>query len=823
MKKSLVLLFLLFLGWAIYAQTPKPGKPAFIVNYEESGRYADESWSYSGVVKFSLSNWSEPLRGRGYTPEDRKLPLEFDPGAFLKLQPGAVIKFYPSEIDEAGSGTNGSYTCILGTNGVETTVETTDQGTRTIVTDDAAFRQGNGIPYNENFKQNARYYQLGNLAEMERTATGAILRAYTAIGNNLSQWAVSTETEEQVRPGVFIFVLTDAEIRSWKQISKTNSRSGESADDNLTITVAVKMEIPELEKPEVTLYGCSELGTGEQIDVSASGKPEGGKFRFWVEPGNLFTIQPDGESSAILTGATPGKGTLYVEYTTSDGQTAKDTQQAAYLKVDSYNGGEELPQIALYNIEGKKTNGVLTVPVEMEPAASADLLRFEVASPDILSATGVADNVLLQGIRTGKTTVQAKTPCGKVVGPSVDAEVVYCDDETKAKLAEEARIAAEIIKEQLKELEDIINSEEYKKASGRILESSANLALKTSGLIFGMAAGVPGADQAVQATGKVFGSGSALLDLFRSGSLDEARMNTVKLGIELFDAAILGVVSGAEETYKAAQDFGEDLGVIEGATYRMSNAQQWIEHWSRYIDDLIRRQKLCESGTGQAGGQGEPSQEPVQKPAEPGTGTVNQPAGGAGAEEPGGRQPSAEEPAAGEPTGEVPPDEGEPGGQPGGEKAPGEGGEISPPPPTTETGQVGLPYTPGECGCNNTKSMKPDSEVFATLQVGMQNLNKCVDDFQNGPLTSYVKTLEEWQTVTSELTTALGKDQKSIETAVLNAIPRMETLLQQTQSFDIAGQEFIKDFEKCPSSSSSWMDILKTALTVTVDSVKTKY
>lgn len=822
MKKSTVLFALLTLSLAALAQ-PKPGKPAFIVNYEESGKYADESWSYSGVVKFSLSNWSEPLRGRGYTPEERKLPLEFDPGAFLKLQPGAIVKFYPSEIDEAGSGTHGSYTRFLGTDGVETTVETTDQGTRTKVTDDATFRKGNNIPYNENFLQNARYYQLGNLAELERTATGGILRAYTAIGNNLSQWAVSMETEEQVFPGVYIFVLTDAEIRSWKQISKTSSRNGSSDDDNLSVTVAVKMDVPDLVKPEVTLNGCSELGAGEQKDIMASGKPEGGKFRFWVEPGNLFNVQHDGESSAILTGATPGKGTLYVEYTASDGQTAQATQPAAYLKVDSYNGGEELPQIALYNIEGKKTNGVLTVPVGMEPAASADLLRFEVASPDILSATGVADNVHLQGIRTGKTSVQAKTSCGKPVGPSVEAEVVYCDDETKAKLAEEARIASEIIKEQLKQLEDIINSEEYKKASGRILESTANLALKTSGLIFGMAAGVPGADKAVDATGKVFGSGSALLDLFRSGNLDEARMNTVKLGIELFDAAILGVISGAEETYQAAKDFGEDLGVLEGATLRISNAQQWIEHWSRYIDDLIRRQKLCENGGGQDGGQGEPSQEPVQKPPEPGSGTLNQPTGSAGAAEPGGEKPSAEEPVAGEAAGEKTPDEGEPAGEPGGGKVPGEGGEISPPPPTTETGQMGLPTAPGECGCNSTKTMKPGPEVFATLQAGMQNLNKCVSVFQSGPLNGYVKTLEEWKSVTGGLEIALTKDQKTIESAVLDAIPRMEALLQQTQSFDIAGQEFIKDFDKCPASSSSWMDLLKTAVTVTVDSIKTKY
>jgi len=105
----------------------------------------------------------------------------------------------------------------------------------------------------------------------------------------------------------------------------------------------------------------------------------------------------------------------------------------------------------------------------------------------------------------------------------------------------------------------------------------------------------------------------------------------------------------------------------------------------------------------------------------------------------------------------------------------------------------------------------------------LQSLGQCVSDFKNGPLNGYVKTLEDWKTVTNGLGLAFGKDQKSIETAVLNAIPKMDSLLQETQSFDLAGKEFLQNFEKCPESTSSWMDLLKSALTVTVDSIKTKY
>jgi hypothetical protein len=334
MRKLLTISALLLLSLTVLAQ-PKPGKPAFIVNYKENGKNVNESWSYSGVVKFSLSNWNEPLRGRGYTPEDRKLPLDFDPGAFLKLQPGAVIKFYPSEVDESGAGTNGSYTRSLGTDGVETIIETTDQGTRTIINTDSDYRRGHNIPTNEVYTQNARYYQLGELAELERTASGAILRAYTAVGNNLSEWAVSQEAMEQVFPKVETFVLTNKEIEAWQQISRTNTASGSYEDESLSVTLTVKMNAG---KAELTLEGCSELGAGEQSKVTATGKPGGGTYKFRVEPSDLMSVDASG-ASANLTGSRPGRGILYVEYTTPDGVKTEVSKPASIVRIISYNCG----------------------------------------------------------------------------------------------------------------------------------------------------------------------------------------------------------------------------------------------------------------------------------------------------------------------------------------------------------------------------------------------------------------------------------------------------------------------------------------------------
>ena len=764
-----------------------------------SGYFGGESFSDKSVMGAQTTATPEGLLARR--------------GSIAGMKPGEVLLFYVRE--KSGTGNEGHCSATLTTTGDGvfscTVVSGDDKGTYTA-----------GGPVTEPGRR--AFGPAGNAnAIIKRTAEGVILTfmepKLEAEGYCDFFGLFDGENTPEALPEVFTFKLTNDELENWSTLQKVNDRTLPGPlGGSLHIRAVLTSGAFDEKKADVTLVGCSELSTGEQGQVNATGKPEGGSYRFWSEPPGMLMIESEG-SSATLTGSRPGRGTLYVEYTTPDGGRTEASRPASVVSINSYNGGDAIPPIPLYDVDGKKLSGKLTVPYSSQPDEAQELVDFVSGNPSVFTVVASADNLDIQVSKPGKGTIEARDNCGNTTGPTVEVEVVNCSDETKAKLAEETRIVTEAIKEQLKQLEDIINSKEYQKASGSFLESAANLTLKTSGLIFGMAAGAPGADQVVQATGKVFGSGSALLDLVRSESLSQAGVNSVKLGIELVDATVLGVISGAQETYEAANKFGEDLGVIQGATMKISNAQKWIEHWSRYIDDLIRRQKLCESGAGQDGGQGEPAPEPVQKPAEPGSETANQPAGTARAAKPGGEQPSAEVPAPGEAAGEKRPDEGEPGG----EEVPGEGGEISPPKPPSEAGQEGLPYAPGDCGCNSTKTMKPGPEVFAILQADMQNLNNCVADFQNGPLTSYVKTLEEWKTLTGELTSALGEDQKSIETSLHDVIPLMESLLQQTQSFDKAGQEFIKDFEKCPASSSSWMDLLKTAVTVTVDSIKTKY
>ncbi|MFZ2285374.1 MAG: hypothetical protein WAV93_00135 [Bacteroidales bacterium] len=200
---------------------------------------------------------------------------------------------------------------------------------------------------------------------------------------------------------------------TWKS-SESKQRHTVDGTEFITSESSLNLNISpykEPDKPEVTLYGCSELGKEEQSSVMASGKPGGGKFRFWVEPDILLTVQPDGESSVNLTGSTPGKGTLYVEYTSPEGKTNTTSQPASCVQIENYNNGQDIPQIALFDIDGKKLSGVLKIPVAAQPSNLEELVDFVPADKSVLSAVGLSGAVELNGSRAGKTNLQAKTNC----------------------------------------------------------------------------------------------------------------------------------------------------------------------------------------------------------------------------------------------------------------------------------------------------------------------------------------------------------------------------------------------------------------------------
>jgi len=795
-KNSLLIILLLLLNMVSVAQVPKPGKPAFVVTFEDKVTNANESLSYSGLVKFSLSNYNEPLRGKGITPEERKLPLDFDPGAFLKLKPGAIIKFYPSEVDESGSGSYGSYTRTLGTDGIEIIVETTDDGTRTIVIDDGAYRKQHGIPSNENFTLNARYYQGVELAELERTASGAILRASTDVSDNLNDWSISQETMQKVFPKVWTFVLTDEDIKSWQQISRTNVVSGSGEDEELTVKLSVKMEVPDLEKPEVTLEGCSEMGVGELEIVTATGKPEGGTYRFWCEPEDLLTIQLDGSSSVVITGAGPGRGTLSVEYTGPGGNTVQASQQAICVKIDNYNGGEPIPQIALFDIDGKKLPGIIKVPVAGEPSRIEELVDFITADNSILTANWLENSVELHGMHQGKTNLQAKTNCGKTTGPTIEVEVVNCDDETVARLEKQRQAATENMQIAAKELQRIYGSPEFEKARNDLVGSTIDLLAKI-GLTVVTSLKTP--SKIVTRAADLAEAGAAISDLIGSTNSTELGKNAFKNAVSQLGGEVAGTMVGLVDVGEAAERFYKNISEKELHDKAMKSAWERYEKALKAVEEVVRRQEICKRDKTQPQEQEEPKKDKTPETTKPTP--PKEP-------EPKTQTPPAKEQIPEEPT---PP-------EPGDEEPP-----VPPTTPPNETRQVALPYSPEECGCEESKSISLSSAGFSALNAGLKNLGDCVQKFNSISVADYSNTLKELSALADTLKTAADGDPAIFGVKAEKAKPQLDSLVTRVRSYETAGQTFLKQFDKCPESVSAGMDVLKSAMTVTVDSITTKY
>ena len=266
------------------------------------------------------------------------------------------------------------------------------------------------------------------------------------------------------------FELSNEELNNWKNIEKKNAQIFNDDNGKLTAIATLTMDVDEPKSPEVTITGCSVLGIGEKGEVTANASTEGGSYRFWAEPKEILTVESKG-ASAILRGSSPGRGMLYVEYTNPEGKTAKASKIAACIKVESYNGGQAIPQISLFDIDGKKLEGILKVPVEAQPKEASDLLEFVPADPGMLTAIGLGDVVALQAIHTGITTVQALTECGGKTGPSFEVEVVNCDDETIAALERMRQVAMKSLLEANDELRRIAGSEKFNKAREEIVGS----------------------------------------------------------------------------------------------------------------------------------------------------------------------------------------------------------------------------------------------------------------------------------------------------------------------------------------------------------------
>ncbi len=798
-----------------------PSGPVFTITMEQKGSAEDKSfkktieagywpcaaWNsgYTGGVTYS----EKPVMGAqmNASPEG----LLAGRGSIAAMKPGETMIFYVRV--KSGSGNDGESSVTLSTVG-------DGVFSYTVVTENDTWTSSAGGPVTDPGRR--AFGPAGNTeAVIKRTVDGAVLTFsepdLEGEGDCDFFSILSGDNEPEEMPEVLTFKLSNEDMKNWQALQKVNnSVLNGYVDGTLEIKATLRGGPISYVGAGVSLDGCSELGAGEQGKVTASGKPEGGTYAFRVEPSDLMSVDAAG-ATATLTGSRPGRGTLFVGYTTPDGGKAEASKPASVVRINSYNGGDAIPQILLYDIYGNKLSGKLTVPYSSEPDEAQELVDFVSGNPSVFTVVASTDNLDIQGSKTGKSTIEARDNCGNTTGPAVEVEVVNCDKETVEALAKMKQAAIENLKDAAENLQKVAGSKEFEKARDDLVNSTIELLAK-AGLTIITSGKTSGA---IETASKIAEAGAAVSEMISSANLEEFYTSAGKAASgELFDKAVythygkeiaelwgksLSAAIGVFEVYQAADRFGQNSARILDHENGLKNA---MESWEKAYKDLQRierLQQICKGDKTEPQKKEEPEADQTTKPTDPTPPTDPKPPVGP---KPKTETPPAQKPPTGDPKPPVPE----------GEEPP-----VPPPPPTGEPRQVGLPYSPEECGCYKAKSISVSSEGFSALLAGIKNIGDCVEKFNSASVTDYLNALKELSAVTDTLNAAVNKDPDIFKIKAKEAKPKLDSLIEHTKSYDVAGKTFMKQFQKCPESITTGMDVLKSALTVTVDSITTKY
>jgi outer membrane biosynthesis protein TonB len=789
MKRAAVLPLSLALAWALTVPSPAlaqggPDKgPVFTIKITQNGDLDGMSFETFLEAGYSpCSSWNSGRFG-GLTASGGSVfgaMTAGTPGALLAergdiagMRPGELLQLFLSR--KTGSASDSG-----GTSG---TVETLGPG---------YFRctigSGQDAHYSDNGRDQSSNPAMGPAAhadaEILRTEDGAVLRLglpYTGVEGYGDHFGIfEGDNQAEGLPEVLTFKFTREELKNWSSLQKTNARTL-SGPLGGALKIRVEFRGGTLSGgADVALDGCFDVGEGGQGQVTASGKPAGGSYRFRVVPPEAMTVQASG-ATATLTGGAPNQGTLFVEYTSPDGKTAEASHAVASVKIESVNGGAPVPEIPLYDIDQKKLPAVIEVPFKAMPADAAAGIVFEPQDPSIVTLVNLGNAVAVQGLREGKTTFQARLKCGGPFGPVVEVEVVRCSKETVARLEQDLRDAFEARRTAAKDFSKAMGSKEFQEAADKIAGSTLKLARKTSLLIAGTVSGYGEATGAVKAVSEIAGRldavGEVIQGIVTYAEAGEQIKSWVGVIAEFSEKQLAQTVWGTFETLEAATEFGKQLGDLKGQTERMAEAAKWMEHWNKAIEDIVKRQRFCRKTE-------QPPQE--QKPPKE-------------------QEPPRPKPKT-DPTKPAPPT------TPPGETPPvPPGGETPPPqPPPGPPRTVGLPYEPGDCGCDKEMAVRQDPNGFASISMGFGNMLDCVDRFKKD-VEGYAVTLQEMTAVFGKLDAATKAGGATLKNAAKEAAPAIAAFSTKVKAFGSAGAAFDKSFHACPESMKAGVSFLQSA------------
>ncbi len=358
MNKSIALLLVLSLFHCANAQksaeylpekpaTGEVNEPILVVTGKDNGTVDEWSMWFKGngtSVYRLCTHMDEPIWGAtlpyGQVSMSSKELFRVR-GSVLNLKVWEQLQFYVASLSASvvGSDENSAETYTIGDGLFETVYKYPGGGN---TTSDKPPRSSSELPPSA-FAH----------AVLTRTASGAKLEIDGIPSARCGEESLNINSTSPI----IKINISNAELANWAKLEKTVSAKGPGSDGNGTYAyeVTVTATLPDL---GVEIIGCSEIGAGEESVVTAKAAKEGGTYRFWAEPREMFTIQTNG-SSATLRGSSPGRGTLYVEYTGADGKKTEAKKEALCVQVENYNDGQIIPQIPLFDIDGKKLDGIL--------------------------------------------------------------------------------------------------------------------------------------------------------------------------------------------------------------------------------------------------------------------------------------------------------------------------------------------------------------------------------------------------------------------------------------------------------------------------------
>lgn len=237
--------------------------------------------------------------------------------------------------------------------------------------------------------------------------------------------------------------------------------------------------------PEIAFDACLNLARGESRIVSAQGTPAGGTYAFVSGPGTLMQVahRSPSSSEARITAGEPGRGNFTASYRL-DGKDASKTVPASVVDVASIGDGSDI-EMGLMDAEGRMASTPVKIPFTSEPPQAGDLLIFKTDKPNLLSvATGRAD-VTLQAVAPGIAELRAETLCGTPLGPRLKVRIVPCDKTTREELEKRKRSLRERSQSILRQVNDILNDNEFARVEKEIKDDIVNLAIKAGESIIG--------------------------------------------------------------------------------------------------------------------------------------------------------------------------------------------------------------------------------------------------------------------------------------------------------------------------------------------------